>query len=251
MKRMQTTRAGFLVSLLVVLPLCVFFSGFAYAGDPGIPDTVRFEPWGTYIPCPPCTGHAVVPFVMFNDEPLIHLEIPLSLAGPITFEKVEFTGRVQPLPFVSGDTLWWSLLALTGTSPVWDSAMPPGNGIAAYLYFSLNDTGVAKIDKGIVPAGNPFYHVVGPLGLFLPVFVASEYHIVPQDNPPGDVNQNGGVDLADVVYLINYLFRDGPAPAYPPCADPNIDCWVSLTDVVYLINYLFRSGPEPQPGCAY
>lgn len=236
---------------MVLLLLSFLFFGFSYAGDPGIPDTVRFEPWGTFIPCPPCTGHAVVPFLILNDEPLIHFEIPLSLAGPISFEQVVFTSRVDRVPQLFGDTLWYSMLLLAGTSTVWDSAMPPGNGIVAYIHFSLNDTGVAKIDKGIIPIGNPFYHVVGALGGFAPEFVPSEYHIVPQDNAPGDVNQNGGVDLADVVFLINYLFRDGPAPPYPPCADPNIDCSVSLVDVVYLINYLFRSGPGPQPGCAY
>ena len=110
---------------------------------------------------------------------------------------------------------------------------------------------MATIDEGYWGPPEPFLHFIDSTGTgFLPEFVTSEHHIVPQGIAPGDVNQNGGVDLADVVFLINYLFRDGPAPSYPPCADPNIDCWVSLTDVVYLINYLFRSGPEPQPGCA-
>jgi len=48
--------------------LFVFALNLSYAQDPGVPDTVRFETWGTYVPCPPCSGTAVVPMVVFTDE---------------------------------------------------------------------------------------------------------------------------------------------------------------------------------------
>ncbi|MDH4222952.1 MAG: dockerin type I repeat-containing protein, partial [candidate division Zixibacteria bacterium] len=65
----------------------------------------------------------------------------------------------------------------------------------------------------------------------------------------GDVNNNGDVGVSDVVYLINYLFRDGVLPPVPNQADINADCDVSVSDVVYFIAHLFKSGPLPQPGC--
>jgi hypothetical protein len=34
----------------------------------------------------------------------------------------------------------------------------------------------------------------------------------PLDLSGGDVNQDGGLNVADVVYLINYIFVGGPAP---------------------------------------
>jgi hypothetical protein len=58
------------------------------------------------------------------------------------------------------------------------------------------------------------------------------------------------VNITDVVYLINYLFINGPPPAPLPSGDPNNDCIISVADVVYLINYLFIVGPAPQQGCA-
>jgi hypothetical protein len=61
----------------------------------------------------------------------------------------------------------------------------------------------------------------------------------------GDANGDGVVDPADVVYLINYLFRDGPAPTPYEAGDCNCDGAVEPADVVYLINYLFREGPPP------
>jgi hypothetical protein len=61
----------------------------------------------------------------------------------------------------------------------------------------------------------------------------------------GDVNQDGVVDIADVVYMVNYLFIDGPAPDPIQAGDVNGDGVVDIADAVYLINYLFIEGPPP------
>jgi len=66
----------------------------------------------------------------------------------------------------------------------------------------------------------------------------------------GDANGDGVVDVADIVLLINYLYRSGTAPNPMAAGDPNADCVVELADVVYLINYLYKGGPAPLPGCA-
>jgi hypothetical protein len=61
----------------------------------------------------------------------------------------------------------------------------------------------------------------------------------------GDVNANGVINSADVVYLINYLFISGPAPVPWRAGDVNADGAINASDVVYLINYLFIGGPPP------
>ena len=66
----------------------------------------------------------------------------------------------------------------------------------------------------------------------------------------GDANGDGIVNIADVVYLINYLFAGGPAPDPLASGDENGDCEVNIADVVYLMNYLFLGGPPPKQGCA-
>ncbi|MGB2769180.1 MAG: SBBP repeat-containing protein [Candidatus Zixiibacteriota bacterium] len=63
----------------------------------------------------------------------------------------------------------------------------------------------------------------------------------------GDVNADGVVDIGDVVYLINYLYKNGSPPVPLQAADVNGDGIVDIGDVVYLINYLFKGGPPP--GC--
>jgi hypothetical protein len=65
----------------------------------------------------------------------------------------------------------------------------------------------------------------------------------------GDCNGDSVINVADVVYLINYLFIGGPHPDPLCTGDINADGLVNVTDVVYLINYLFIQGPAPSPDC--
>jgi hypothetical protein len=61
----------------------------------------------------------------------------------------------------------------------------------------------------------------------------------------GDANRDQTLDGGDVVYLLNYLFRGGPAPNPLQAGDANCDGDVNADDVVYLLNYLYRDGPPP------
>ena len=62
----------------------------------------------------------------------------------------------------------------------------------------------------------------------------------------GDCNYDLEVNIADVVYLVSYVFRAGPAPNPMGAGEVNCDVDVNITDAVYLVNYLFRGGPPPQ-----
>jgi len=64
----------------------------------------------------------------------------------------------------------------------------------------------------------------------------------------GDCNGDGIVDVGDVVFLVNYLYKNGSAPDPVQAGDCNCDSTVDLGDVVYLINYLFKQG-SPPGGC--
>jgi len=67
--------------------------------------------------------------------------------------------------------------------------------------------------------------------------------------PPirGDIGASGEIDIADLVYLIDYTFNDGPGP---PCfmeADINHDKVIDISDLVWLVEYLFAGGRSPCP----
>jgi uncharacterized repeat protein (TIGR01451 family) len=59
----------------------------------------------------------------------------------------------------------------------------------------------------------------------------------------GDAYRDGKLNVSDVIYIINYLFKNGPPPTPVEAADVNCDGKVNVTDVVYFINYLFKGGP--------
>lgn len=61
----------------------------------------------------------------------------------------------------------------------------------------------------------------------------------------GDVTGNGIVDVGDVVFLINYLYKNGNPPVPLESGDVTCNDIVDIGDVVFLINYLYKSGPPP------
>lgn len=61
----------------------------------------------------------------------------------------------------------------------------------------------------------------------------------------GDLNGDGIINVGDIVYIINYLYRNGTAPDLLEAGDCNCDGEVNLGDAVYLIGYLFKVGPPP------
>ncbi len=63
----------------------------------------------------------------------------------------------------------------------------------------------------------------------------------------GDANGDQVIDIGDVVYLVNYLYKGGPTPDPLESGDANCDTKVDVGDVVFVINYLFKGGL--QPGC--
>ena len=63
----------------------------------------------------------------------------------------------------------------------------------------------------------------------------------------GDATGDGLIDVADVLYLINYLFLGTSAPCPMEAGDATCDGIVDVADVLFLINYLFL-GTSP-PGC--
>ncbi|MCK4606850.1 MAG: thrombospondin type 3 repeat-containing protein [candidate division Zixibacteria bacterium] len=68
----------------------------------------------------------------------------------------------------------------------------------------------------------------------------------------GDIDHSGvlPIDIADLVYLVDYMFNSGPEPGCPEEGDVNGDGGelIDIADLVYLVDYQFNAGPEP-PVC--
>ncbi|HOP06476.1 MAG TPA: hypothetical protein PLF13_04205 [candidate division Zixibacteria bacterium] len=68
----------------------------------------------------------------------------------------------------------------------------------------------------------------------------------------GDVNADNSIDIRDVVYLVEYMFLNGPEPL-PSVWSGNFNCDASpidISDLVSLVNWMFQQGPWLcQPPC--
>ena len=66
----------------------------------------------------------------------------------------------------------------------------------------------------------------------------------------GDIDHSGGdpaIDISDLVYLVDFMFAEGPAP---PCFDEgDVDASgvepIDIADLVYLVDFMFNGGPAP------
>ena len=62
-----------------------------------------------------------------------------------------------------------------------------------------------------------------------------------------DPNVDGKSDIADAVFIVNELFRGGPAASCPDASDCNDDGSVDLSDATYNVAYRFVGGAPPPP----
>ena len=65
----------------------------------------------------------------------------------------------------------------------------------------------------------------------------------------GDANADEIINVGDIVYLVSYLYKAGPAPVPACVGDVNSDDIVNIGDVVYLVSYLYKGGNSPAPYC--
>ena len=63
----------------------------------------------------------------------------------------------------------------------------------------------------------------------------------------GDMNDSGEVDISDVIYFLQFLFRGGDAPICVPVADANSDGGSDIGDAVYLLGVIFRGQGSLEP----
>jgi hypothetical protein len=118
-----------------------------------------------------------------------------------------------------------------------------GEGVEVY-----NDTGKTREDSGLVPLTHYYYQAwsyssEGELFQYSDEFDTADATTLFRH---ADANGDKEVTASDVIYLINYLFKGGPAPV-PVLEAGESDCdgELSIADAIYLINYLYKGGPPP------
>lgn len=164
---------------------------------------------------------------------------PLSMMGTITVVStgastdvsiISFAFDPEDITIETGDVVTWTnnhSVAHTTTSDggIWDSGLLSQGETFSFLF----------LNSGDYP-----YHCTPH------TFMTANVSVV---DPPsclcGDADLDGFVNILDVVYIINFKYKDGPAPSFQNCSDVNNDDGINILDVVYIINFKYKGGPEP------
>ena len=213
--------------------------------DPGLPDTVWLEPDTLIvgIPSPICIG-------LMNDEPLPGMALSLEVDGSAVMEWDEgqpswadrmveaFDLRVvkERADGVNPDTFQMYAFDMV-------DSLPPGRDALCCPYFVPLSAGTATFSLVSWVNGSESMLVTENHAAILPTFYGGQITVLPYLT--GDANHDGVIDLGDVVWLLNYLFKEDDPPDPLEAGDANCDGVVDLGDVVYLLNYLFKGGPPP------
>lgn len=121
----------------------------------------------------------------------------------------------------------------TGTTEWGGGMMGPNFNVDPQFCDMLTHDYTVSASSPALPANNSCGSSIGALGQGCSAFT------------PGDANGDKQVNVGDAVFMINYVFKGGPAPDPLEAGDANCDSEVNVGDPVYLINYVFKGGPEP------
>lgn len=145
----------------------------------------------------------------------------------------------------------------------WSTGQPTLNQVGNTFYIEITgyDVWGPEIDCAMVIVPYLIEYEVGPLSAGQYTIVMTEHHqsarlpwpfiktadfaVGCENSPCGDANCDQQVDIGDAVYIINYVFKNGPGPYPYENGDVNGDGRVNIGDAVYLVNFIFRSGPAP------
>jgi len=91
-----------------------------------------------------------------------------------------------------------------------------------------------------IDAGDPSFYVPCDSGGCRIDMGAREYLYI-----LGDATGDSTIDIGDVLFVINYLYKNGAPPCPYHAGDTNCDGEIDLLDILCLINYLFRGADLP------
>lgn len=218
--------------------------------DPGVADTIWFCPDSIFAPVLGGEPKGILHIMLANDDTVGAVSVPVVWGGTVTLDSVSFVNtRVETLEFNTAYIDPIEKEVLVCNIPVEEDPIPPGRGRIGTLVFSFEEFNAITLDTTFMPPNNNLKCVTLDPVAYRPIFVAPDsFPIVIYT--PGDPNDDGTPDIVDIVFLVNYVLKSGPAPIALMSGDVNADCDVDIVDIVYLINYVLKGGPAPLPGCA-
>ena len=194
-----------------------------------------------------------IPVYITNAVPIAGLSLGLAHnSEAVEISSVSSDGSILPYPqfFSARPDLTNDQVFLTWTSSSLNALPAQQGGLLATLWVRvMPGTAIQTIDIDsvfIAPAGEFIFSAVGG-GSIVPGYndCGTEDIMIVGPFLCGDADGSEAVNLVDVTFIINYLYKEGPAPEPFYAADANGDRGLNILDATHLINYLYKEGPEP------
>lgn len=178
---------------------------------------------------------------------------PISFTAKATDEGLNFTEKV--FSFTINPPLELMTTEIDGgiEGSIYSFTLQYSGGTGPMNWSDLNDdldgTGLGLGPDGEI-SGTPIMHgeveftaevedISGATdSQFLTLSIAPNYIC-------GDLDENGEVNILDIVFFIDFKYKDGPEPGVLEAADVDGNLEVNILDIIYLIDYKFKDGPEP------
>ena len=120
-----------------------------------------------------------------------------------------------------------------------------GSGELWRVTFVPRDTGTITIDSTHLPPANSL-EIYTPQAAPIPYQWEAKTVTVVAGMPTGNVNGDEVTSSADLVYMVNFLYREGIPPQHCT-ATGDVDCsgQLDVLDIMKCVNYVFKRGPKP------
>jgi hypothetical protein len=196
----------------------------------------------------PGSDQCRIDFYLNSLVPVKALAIPFSFGcatSTVICDSISFDGSQYSSYELLGSDINNTLHeGVVGLVNLGETVPPAGEGKIASAWFTVTPSSSQQeliIDTTQYSPDGIIVFTSGANSPFIPTI-----EIIPEmPYICGDVTDDDEVNILDIVFLINYKYKSGPAPEPLTCGDVNSDESVDILDIVYLINYRYKAGPEP------
>jgi len=186
-----------------------------------------------------------IPIFGNNTIPVSKIIMPVSYSGGIglRYDSCSAVGcRTEDL-LLSGGSIGSGFLKFEFMEN--GAFLEPGSGLLLKAYFTVlsgTATQTATISTNNIGSIYPLFKNNNSGLEYNP---ASNSGSVYFREVYGDTNCDDAINILDVIQIINYIYKQGPAAIPPHVANINGDAVINILDVIYLINYIYKDGPDP------
>jgi hypothetical protein len=186
-----------------------------------------------------------------NTIPLDYMRIPVTYAGPanLSFDSMSVVGcrtaYFEEVGLLNYDGFNRRItIKLQPSTSNTQPDLSPGNGLICKLFFT--PTGASGQTSPIVLAPYSSYALSfqGPLATYDVPSIAGGVSVT-TCTLRGDVDGSMTFDIADLIYMVDYSFNNGPDPFQIEAADVDCSGTVDIADLIYMADFMFSDGPPP------